>query len=246
MDDLNEFICKYCGRICKNKHSLNSHQVFCKSNPEHIVPSGHKWTKEERSKIKSWNKGKFLVHKNNKKIYILPTELEYYINNGWKRGISEEERKIFTEKIKDKNIGRAKDEKSEKLRKERISLKMIGNKNWEKNKKRGNGKKGRYKGIYCDSSWELAYLAFHIDNNLPIKRCNLRLPFVWNKETHIYIPDFETNDGIIEIKGRKTKKSEEKQKQYPNIKVVDINEIKPYIEYVTKKYGNNFTEVLYD
>ena len=246
MAETNEFICKYCGRICKNRYSLNSHQVFCKSNPNRITPVGHRWTKEERSKIKTWNKGKVIVHKNNEKLYIDPIELESYINDGWRNGILETERKAYIEKVKGKQLGRAKNEEAEKVRKERISLKMLGNKNWEKNKKRGNGKRGRYKGIYCDSSWELAYLVFHIENGLPIKRCTLRLPFVWEGKIHIYIPDFETDEGIIEIKGRKTKKSAEKQKQYPNIKVVDIDGIKPYIEYVTTKYGNNFTEVLYD
>lgn len=34
----------------------------------------------------------------------------------------------------------------------------------------GVGKSGWYNGIYCDSSWELAYVIYHIDNNLPIIR----------------------------------------------------------------------------
>lgn len=243
---MEEFVCKFCGRICKNRHSLNSHQVYCKSNPDHIVSSGHRWTKEERSKIKMWHKGKIAIHKDNEKLYILPTYLEQYINDGWIMGLPEEEREQRKEKLKGKNTGRAKDEEAEKIRRQKISSRMVGNRNWEKNKKRGNGKKGRYKGIYCDSSWELAYLVFHIENNMQIKRSTLRLPFVWEGKMHIYIPDFETDEGIIEIKGRKTKKSEEKQRQYPNINVIDIDGIKPYLEYITEKYGTNFTEVLYD
>jgi len=243
---MEEFICKYCGRVCKNIYSLRSHEVFCKNNPNRIEPTGHRWTKDERKKIKAWNKGKTAVNKNGVKRYISPPELDEYIKDGWNVGISDEEREAYVEKIKYKHVGRAKDEELERLRKERISLKMLGNKNWEKNKTRGNGKRGWYKGIYCDSSWELAYVVFHVEHNLPIKRSTLRLPFVWEGKTHTYIPDFETNEGIIEIKGRKTKKSLEKQNQYPHIKVIDIDGIKPYLEYVITKYGINFIEVLYD
>lgn len=142
--------------------------------------------------------------------------------------------------------GRARTNDAEMLRRKRISERMKGNTNWERNKRRGNGKKGTYKGIYCDSAWELAYLVYHVEHGLFIKRCTIRLPFIWNGEEHIYIPDFETNDGIIEIKGRKSNKSLEKEKQYPNIKVVDADGIKPYIEYCVKKYGGDFYKKLYD
>ena len=50
---------------------------------------------------------------------------------------------------------------------------MKGNTNWMFNKKHGNGKKGYYKGIYCDSTWELAFLVYCFDNNIPI----IRIPY---------------------------------------------------------------------
>lgn len=37
-----EYICKYCGRVCKSKNSLVQHKVRCKSNPEHIECFGNK------------------------------------------------------------------------------------------------------------------------------------------------------------------------------------------------------------
>ena len=36
------FICKYCGRECKNKNSLTQHEIRCKSNPDHIECFGNK------------------------------------------------------------------------------------------------------------------------------------------------------------------------------------------------------------
>lgn len=71
-------------------------------------------------------------------------------------------------------------------------------------KNSGIGKKGKYKNIYCDSSWELAFVAYHIDNNMFIERCTERRTYVYNNKEHIYIPDFVTDEGIIEIKGYKS------------------------------------------
>ena len=114
------------------------------------------------------------------------------------------------------------------------------------NKKRGNGKKGLFKGIFCDSSWELAFLVYHIENNLNIKRCTRRLPYTFEGNKHIYIPDFETDFGIIKIKGRKDKKAIVKQQNFPEIKVIDKYEIEPYLKYVNDKYGKEFWKILYD
>lgn len=37
-----QYICKYCGRICKNKNSLAQHEIRCKENPNHIICYGNK------------------------------------------------------------------------------------------------------------------------------------------------------------------------------------------------------------
>lgn len=89
---------------------------------------------------------------------------------------------------------------------------MKGNENWKFNKHRGICKHGWYKGIYCDSSWELAFLVYHLEHNLNIKRCTERRKYIFNNEIHIYTPDFITDEGIIEIKGRIDKKAIEKHK----------------------------------
>ena len=109
----------------------------------------------------------------------------------------------------------------------------------------GRGKSGWYKGFYCDSTWELAFLIYHLDNNLYIERCKEKRKYIFNNKEHIYIPDFITNDGIIEIKGYKTEQWLEKEKQNPDIKVIYKDDIKFYIKYVIQKYGTNFKE-LYD
>lgn len=115
---------------------------------------------------------------------------------------------------------------------------------------RSTYKYGTYKNIYCDSSWELAFLVYCIDNNINISRNTLlRFPYIYNNEEHFYLPDFILDDCLVEIKGRKTDEVDIKSKSVPesyNLKVLGWKEIKPYIKYVTSKYGNNFCEVLYD
>ena len=109
----------------------------------------------------------------------------------------------------------------------------------------GRGKSGWYKGIRCDSSWELAFVIYHLDNNLFIERCKEKRRYIFENKEHIYYPDFITDDGIIEIKGFKTPQWIAKQEQNKDIKVLYKNDIEFYIEYVKHKYGNDYLR-LYD
>lgn len=104
----------------------------------------------------------------------------------------------------------------------------------------GHSKHGSYKGIRCDSTWELAFLIYHIEHNLYIERCKEKRTYFWKNENHIYYPDFITSEGIIEIKGYITEQSIEKSKQNPDIKIISKNEIMLYINYVVDKYGKDF------
>ena len=106
--------------------------------------------------------------------------------------------------------------------------------------------KGKYHGIRCDSSWVLAFLVWHLDNNKYIERCKEKRQYIFEDKTKIYFPDFVTDDGIIEIKGSNTKNAKAKKLYNPDIKVLYTREIKPYIEYAKTKYGENFWEILYD
>lgn len=109
----------------------------------------------------------------------------------------------------------------------------------------GLGKSGWYKGIYCDSSWELAFVVYHLDNDLKIERCKEYRKYIFNNKEHIYIPDFVTDGGIIEIKGYKNEQWLEKEKQNPDVKVLYKDEIQFYMNYVIQKYGIDFIK-LYD
>lgn len=194
----------------------------------------------------STSKGYKWMNKNNICIYVNPNDIKKYLNEGWVYGISDEYKKHIKKFRQGVSCGKCKDPQKELERKQKISNALKGNTNWKFNKKHGNAKQGWYKNIHCDSTWELAYLVYHIENNLYIERCKKYFDFIWKNTHHKYIPDFITDEGIIEIKGRKSVKSLEKENQFPNIKVIDETLIKPYLEYVINKYGKEFWKILYD
>lgn len=109
----------------------------------------------------------------------------------------------------------------------------------------GRGKQGWYKGIHCDSSWELAYLVYYLDHNLYIERCKEKRQYVWNNKQHTYYPDFITDDGIIEIKGYSTDQWKSKEEQNPDVIVLYKDDMKLYLDYVINTYGTDFIK-LYD
>lgn len=109
----------------------------------------------------------------------------------------------------------------------------------------GHGKSGWYKGIHCDSSWELAFLVYHLDKNLYIERYKGVRKYIFNGVEKEYHPDFITDVGIIEIKGYYTDQVKAKQSQNEDIIIIDKTDIIPYLEYVELHYGKNFT-YLYD
>lgn len=109
----------------------------------------------------------------------------------------------------------------------------------------GYGKSGWYKGIHCDSSWELAFVIYHLEHNLNIERCKEIRKYFYKNQEHKYFPDFVTDEGLIEIKGYSSEQWEAKRKQNPDIKILYKSDIQLYLDYVIKKYGTNFID-LYD
>lgn len=112
-------------------------------------------------------------------------------------------------------------------------------------KNAGRGKHGWYKGIWCDSSWELAFVIYYIDHGLFIERCKEKRAYEYEGKQYTYNPDFITDDGIVEIKGYTDKRWEAKIKSSPDIKVFFGKDIKYILDYVHNKYGSDI-ESLYD
>lgn len=105
----------------------------------------------------------------------------------------------------------------------------------------GIGKQGWYKGYYCQSSWELAYVIYNLEHNIKFKRNTEGFEYRYKNEIHKYYPDFIENNIYIEIKGYMNKQNKAKIEQFSyKLKVLSLKEIQLYLNYVEKKHGKDF------
>lgn len=112
----------------------------------------------------------------------------------------------------------------------------------------GRGKSGFFKGYYCASTWELAYVIYLLDNNISFKRNTEGFPYIKkNGKKSFYIPDFIIDNKYVEVKGPQDINWVEKKKSFPySIKVIDKKEIYKYISYVKNKYNIFDLSLLYE
>jgi len=108
----------------------------------------------------------------------------------------------------------------------------------------GRGKSGWYKGIWCDSSYELAWVMYNLDHNIPFQRNAESFEYEYNGEVHLYYPDFrmlDTNE-LVEIKGFYTEQTYAKLKSVVNttLKILNKDDMVSYVQYASEKYGQNF------
>ena len=113
---------------------------------------------------------------------------------------------------------------------------------------RGTAKYGTYKGLHCDSSWELAYAIYCLDHDIIIERNTDGFEYTYNNQQHIYYPDFIVDGKYIEIKNFNNDQVQAKIKGFPQNKELIVlfkPDMKPYLDYCTKTYGKNFVD-MYD
>lgn len=108
----------------------------------------------------------------------------------------------------------------------------------------GRGKKGWYKGYFCDSTWELAYVIYNLEHGIPFSRNTKSFDYVFNGENKKYYPDFLLETGeYVEVKGYYTKQFAAKIEQFPKehtLIIYDKNKISLYLDYAINKYGKDF------
>lgn len=116
----------------------------------------------------------------------------------------------------------------------------------------GRGKQGWYKGYFCGSTFELAYLIYCLDHNIDIKRCTESFEYELDGKKHKYYPDFVVNGVITEIKGWDKGDVSAKMKSVGNkpYKLLYYKDIDYMFDYVAEKYNkhhcgknNNFYEL---
>lgn len=112
----------------------------------------------------------------------------------------------------------------------------------------GTGKSGWYQGIYCASTYELAFVIYCLDHNIDIRQCKDVYAYVYKGKQHKYHPDFIVNNTIIEIKGYWTELVEAKSLSVIDkpIKVLYKADLEPVFEYIKEVYGKTVGKDLID
>lgn len=107
----------------------------------------------------------------------------------------------------------------------------------------GRGKHGWYKGIWCDSSYELAWVIYHLDHNIPFSRNTDSFEYEFNGKKYQYYPDFLLDGKLIEIKGFVNEQTLAKIKSVPNLIVLMRDDLKKEFDYVIATYGKDFIKL---
>lgn len=105
---------------------------------------------------------------------------------------------------------------------------------------------GYYKDIYCASTYELVYLIYSLEHNIPIERNKDYFNYKINNVSKRYLPDFKINETYIEIKNFPRKevdiKAEAVVKQGKEIKVLYYKDLEEMMNYIDSKYNTWHTK----
>lgn len=100
-----------------------------------------------------------------------------------------------------------------------------------------------------DSSWELAIYIWHKNHNINIIREPCTFEYVGlDFKKHMYFPDFQINNQIIEVKGNQYLKENGKLKDEAkqiciddhNVIIWSYNDVKPYISYCEELFNDKY------
>ncbi|MDD5649984.1 MAG: hypothetical protein PHF86_06135 [Candidatus Nanoarchaeia archaeon] len=148
---------------------------------------------------------------------------------------------------KGKSSGKCSDPVLERQRRESISRTAKLTKSTGGYRKgSGRGKKGWFKGYFCDSSWELAWVIYHLDHGIEFERNHERFEYEYNEEKHFYIPDFKKDGNFVEVKGFKNGQFYAKMQCFPKhltIEICDAKKMEPILNYVNSVYGLDYIKL---
>ena len=206
---MNEYICQYCGRQCKNLNSLRQHEIRCKLNPDKIdmsyIKPGH-------------SKG----HKGTNQ-FIKAKEL------GLEKPVVSEETKYKLSKIQK---GKSHSLEFRQKLSESMKKAVIEHpESYSSSNINGRVKHYEYNGFILDGKWELDVAKYLDSKNIKWEKPKKGFEYEWNNSIHLYFPDFylPEYDYYIEVKGYQRERDLYKWKVVDNLLIIrkdEINEIK--------------------
>jgi hypothetical protein len=159
-------------------------------------------------------------------------------SGGWNKGLNLSLDQV--EKMKKSLTGKKLSDETKKKLSNKAKDRGLGG----KTKGGGRGKSGWYKGYWCDSSWELAYVIYNIENNIEFERNKEGFEYIFENQKLKYYPDFKKGDQYIEIKGWMDEKNKAKIEQFKgDLKILFRSDLKEIFNYVESKYGKDFVKL---
>lgn len=109
-------------------------------------------------------------------------------------------------------------------------------------KEAGRGKMGWYKGYYCNSTWELAWVMYQLDRGINFKRNTKGFEYEFKGKQLKFYPDFILENGeYVEIKGWVTEKDKSKFSTFPKtLNILYQKDMAPIINAIISKYGPEY------
>jgi hypothetical protein len=190
------FICKFCGKVCKNKNSLMNHSRLCKNNPD----KEYSIFREPEFKRKKREKGCENQYTKAKRLGLPKPEM------------SEVARKKLSNNIKKRS--------KEWNKKNGVKISITVNqkvKNGEWHTSLAKHMHIDYNGIDLHGTWEFKYVQYLDANQIKWIRCKENFEYTYENKVRKYTPDFylPETDTYIEIKCYKTNKDVAKWSQFP-------------------------------
>lgn len=203
---MEEYICQYCGRKCKNFNSLRQHEIRCKSNPNkldmsYIKPGHSKGHKGTNQFIKAKELGLDPP--------IVSKETREKFSNIWKgKHHTDIEKKKISEGIKKAIIEHPESYSSSNVN--------------------GRVKHYKYNGFILDGKWELEVAKYLDSKNIKWEKPSKGFEYEWNNSVHIYFPDFYLPEYnyYIEVKGYQRDRDLYKWKAVDKLIIIKEKEIK--------------------
>lgn len=223
--------CKFCGKSCKNNNSLRGHERYCKDNPDRqLTPY------EQRGAIEGFNSEGRVA---------------------WNKGLTKEtDRRVaeFSEKLKSRKgnwNGRHHTEATKKLMSD-AHQQLLLERGPELFNHAGKGIKGHYKGIFCASRFELAFLIYCLDSGKDVSRCTKSYTYIDSDgKERLYYPDFIVDGEVVEIKGYSTDVTLTKINSVTDMpaKVLYESDLQHIFDYIKQTYNKDVyvdAQELYD
>lgn len=216
-------ICKQCNTKIDYKHRFN---IFCNKS------CAAKYTGKHKIRTKEWNTNISIAVRNSDKVkHAIVSKKKPYVykecpvcNNEF---ILKNKNRIYC---------------SRKCYKLDLDCKYRKKPHGGFRLKSGYGKGGWYRGYWCSSSYELAWIIYSLEHNIKFERNKKYFEYVYNNKVRKYYPDFILSDNkYIEIKGwNRNNIVDIKSAVVKNLTVLYRKDLNKEFDYVIAKYGKDF------